>query len=168
MKAKLSFTADIPVRVGVLPFWISHLSFVPFFFLSKPVQGCLKRFFFLRGDENIKSLICVKQKTNQEISMGGAYSTDAAQGYLLSDATPKVDASAAVSIPTPVSQIAPVNHVALQKTNAVPPPECPMHAQLAAQAAAAPPAVVSEEAHMAQLAEVPSECPMADQLNAER
>jgi len=110
----------------------------------------------------------VKQKTNQEISMGGAYSTDAAQGYLLSDATPKVDASAAVSIPTPVSQIAPVNHVALQKTNAVPPPECPMHAQLAAQAAAAPPAAVSEEAHMAQLAEVPSECPMADQLNAER
>ena len=94
--------------------------------------------------------------------MGGANSTAAAQGYLLSDASPKVDASAAVSIP------APANHAALQNASAVPPPECPMHAQLAAQAAAAPPTVVSEEAHMAQLAEVPSECPMADQLNAER
>ena len=51
-----------------------------------------------------------------------------------------------------------------------------MHAKLAgAAAAAAPPAVaatttavVTEAAHLAQLAEVPSECPMAEKLNAER
>jgi len=109
--------------------------------------------------------------------MGGVNSTDAAQGYLLSDsASPTVSAATATSntvLPISVTQTPPpANHTLLQNTAAaVPPPECPMHAKLAGAAAAtSPPAVapVTEEAHLAHLAEVPSECPMADQLNAER
>jgi len=106
--------------------------------------------------------------------MGGVSSTDAARGYLLSDTTP-TDAP-----PTPATQPPPpVNHSLLQSVSgAVPPPECPMHAKLAGGAPAAAATVTaattpvsaanSEEIHLAVLAEVPSECPMADQLNAER
>jgi len=109
--------------------------------------------------------------------MGGVNSTDAAQGYLLSDSAPTSAPPAPVSQPpTP-----PINHALLQNVSgAVPPPECPMHAKLAPTAAAAAAAIeaaapaemapppISDEAHLAILAEVPSECPMADQLNAER
>lgn len=103
--------------------------------------------------------------------MGGVNSTDAAQGYLLSDALPDAP-------PTPVTQsfTPPINHALLQSVSAagaVPPPECPMHAKLAAAAVSAPeiPAAApaaTEESHLSVLAEVPSECPMAEQLNAER
>lgn len=113
--------------------------------------------------------------------MGGVNSTDAAQGYLLSDP------STTNAPPSPATQALQINHALLQNVSgAVPPPECPMHAQLAAAAAAAPaaPAALAaaettptaamaaapatEDAHLAVLAEVPSECPMAEQLNAER
>lgn len=87
--------------------------------------------------------------------MGGVNSTDAAQGYLLSNSN------------VPSAPPAPATHNVTSA--AVPPPECPMHAKLAdsTDTSVAAPAV-SEEAHLAVLAEVPSECPMAEQLNAER
>jgi len=112
--------------------------------------------------------------------MGGVNSTDAAQGYLLTDSASNAVSAATTTTPTTipisVTQAPPPNHDLLQSSAGVPPPECPMHAKLAGAAAvAAPPAVaatttavVTEEAHLAQLAEVPSECPMAEKLNAER
>jgi len=103
--------------------------------------------------------------------MGGVNSTDAAQGYLLSDALPDAP-------PKPVTKSSSpqINHALLQSVSAagaVPPPECPMHAKLAAAAApaseiTAAALAATEESHLSVLAEVPSECPMAEQLNAER
>jgi len=109
--------------------------------------------------------------------MGGVNSTDAAQGYLLSNSTSNATTVAAATIPTSVTPPPPPDHALLQSSSAVPPPECPMHAKLAGTNAGAATAtttavaatsVVSEESHLAQLAEVPSECPMAEKLNAER
>jgi len=124
--------------------------------------------------------------------MGGVNSTDAAQGYLLSDAASANNNSSPPPLPVAQTSLVsatkppthpPVDHLQLIQSvsaaAAAPPPECPMHVAAAANvvtaaavAAAPPPAAVAaaspEDAHLASLAEVPSECPMAEKLNAER
>jgi len=121
--------------------------------------------------------------------MGGVNSTDAAQGYLLSDTAsannnyspPLPVAPSLVSVTKPPVLPPPDHLQLLQSVSAAvvaaaePPPECPMHVAAAnvvavVDVAPPPPAAIAsaEDSHLAHLAEVPSECPMAEKLNAER
>ena len=103
--------------------------------------------------------------------MGGVYSTEAAQGYLIASPATR---SPSVIPPTTNHPPIPTNHPSIPKLAPTPPPECPMHDKI--PDASSPPsapipitaAPQTEREHLQVLAEVPSECPMADQLNAER
>jgi len=79
--------------------------------------------------------------------MGGVNSTEVAQGYLNKN----------------LETTPPPGHIPVQLA-ASPPPECPMHAE---SAPLPPTPLISEQDHLQKLQEVPSECPMAAQLNAE-